>query len=170
MSARAVFLDRDGVLVRERGFITAADQLEVLPGAAAGMAVLHRAGFLLVVATNQSAVARGLLTGSALAALHAELARKLKAEDPQAFWDALYACPHHPDFGPGCDCRKPAPGMLRRAAAEHGIDLAASWMVGDAPRDLQAGRAAGCRTVALPPAEGGDLAARDLAEAASRLV
>ena len=170
MRSRAVFLDRDGVLVRERGFITSPGQLETLPGAAGGMAALRRSDFLLVVVTNQSGIARGLLTGADLASIHVELALRLRAEDPGAFWDALYSCPHHPDFGGPCACRKPLPGMLRQAAREHGIDLAASWMIGDAPRDLEAGRAAGCRTVALPPAEGGDLTARDLKDAASRLV
>ena len=85
MSARAVFLDRDGVLVRERGFLTGPGQLEVLPGAAGALAVLRKAGFLLVVVTNQSAVARGRRSEAGLAAIHAELARRLRAEDPGAF-------------------------------------------------------------------------------------
>ncbi len=178
--AAAVFLDRDGVLVRERGFITLPEQLSVLPGAAGALAFLRRRGFRLVVVTNQSGIARGLLTEGDLARLHADLLSRLRAEHPGAFWDALYFCPHHPREGHppyrvDCGCRKPRPGMILRAAAEHGLDPARSWMVGDALRDLEAGRASGCRTAALPGpdgavAPGADLTGTSLEEIAPRLV
>lgn len=173
----SVFLDRDGVIVREIGFITRVDQVELLPGAAEGMAALRKAGFALVVATNQSAIARGLLTEATLKDIHAEIAHRLKAAHPEAAWDALYRCPHHPTEGPApqvCECRKPKPGMLLQAAADLGLDLARSWMVGDSERDVGAGRAAGCRTIALPGADGAfaqgaDRQASSLLEAAALL-
>ena len=169
MPRPAAFLDRDGVLVREVGYILRPDRVEVLTGAAAGMAALREAGFAVGVATNQSAVGRGLLSEESLSEIHAEIARRLRAEHPGAFWDALYHCPHLP--GAACSCRKPRPGMLLEASGEHDLDLAASWMLGDSDRDVQAGRAAGCRTLSLPGAEGAftagaDLQARSLLEAA----
>ena len=168
----AVFLDRDGVLVREVGFITRPDQAELLTGAAEGLATLKAAGFTLVVATNQSGIARRLLDGAMLARIHAEIARKLKETHPDAAWDAVYHCPHLEE---GCDCRKPKAGMLLEAAADLLLDLKASWMIGDAERDLAAGRSAGCRTVCLPDARGAwaagaDLRAADLREAASLIL
>ncbi|MFA6107639.1 MAG: D-glycero-beta-D-manno-heptose 1,7-bisphosphate 7-phosphatase [Candidatus Latescibacterota bacterium] len=146
----AVFLDRDGTLNREVDHLHRVDDLELLPGTATALACLREAGFLLVVVTNQSAVARGLLTVPALEEIHAELQRRLAAAGARL--DALYYCPHHPDEGDPpfrcrCDCRKPAPGLLHRAAADLGIDLTASYMVGDTRSDLEAGWAAGCRTV-----------------------
>jgi D-glycero-D-manno-heptose 1,7-bisphosphate phosphatase len=181
-TAAAIFLDRDGVLIREQGYVTEPAQIEVLPGVPEALVLLRRRGFRLVVVTNQSAIARGLLTEGNLARIHADLLSRLRAAHPEAFWDALYFCPHHPQEGrpfyrTDCDCRKPKPGMLLRAAAEHGLDLARSWMVGDAPRDLEAGRAAGCRTAALPGPDGAftgadfaDLMGTSLGEVASRLI
>lgn len=147
---RAVFLDRDGTLNREVDHLHRVEDLELLPGTATALAHLREAGFLLVMVTNQSAVARGLLTLPALEEIHTELQRRLTAAG--ASLDALYYCPHHPDEGDApfrcrCDCRKPAPGMLHRAAADLGIDLTASYMVGDTRSDLEAGWAAGCRSV-----------------------
>lgn len=171
----AVFLDRDGVLVRERGFITRPDQLEILAGVPQALSALRGAGFRVVIVTNQSALARGLLDETGLAKIHEALSRRLKASG--ASWDALYCCPHHPTEGQGenrrdCECRKPRPGMLLRAAREMGLDCSRSWMVGDSARDMEAGRAAGCRTLALPgpdgvSPEGADLQAPSL-EAAAR--
>lgn len=166
---RAVFLDRDGVLVRERGFITQPAQIEVLPGAPEALALLRRRGFRLVVVTNQSGIARGLITEGDLERIHADLVTRLRAAHPEAFWDALYFCPHHPREGQppyrtDCACRKPRPGMLLKAAAEHGLDPERSWMIGDAPRDLEAGRAAGCRTAALQGPGGAFTAGADLAD------
>jgi D-glycero-D-manno-heptose 1,7-bisphosphate phosphatase len=145
-----VFLDRDGTLVREVHHLRRLTDLELLPGVGAALAGLRHLGFALVGVTNQSVVARGLLSLAELAAIHAELQRRLGAAG--APLDAVYFCPHHPDTGEPpwrrvCDCRKPAPGMLQRAAADHGLDLEASFMIGDALTDLQAGWRAGCRTV-----------------------
>lgn len=175
MAARAVFLDRDGVLTRERGFVTAPDQVELLSGAAEGLACLRKAGWVTVVITNQSGLGRGLFSEAVLVEIHATLARLLAAVDPDARWDSLKYCPHHPTealppYREICACRKPKPGMLLEAARELGINLASSWMVGDAQRDLLAGKAAGCRTAALPsplglggaPPPGADLEVRNL--------
>ena len=176
---RAAFLDRDGVLTRERGFVTAPSQVELLPGAAEGLAALRRAGWVTVIVTNQSGLGRGLFSETALGEIHATLAALLAAADPQARWDALKYCPHHPTealppYRLACACRKPKPGMLLEAARELGIDLAASWMVGDAPRDLLAGKAAGCLTAAVPwaggaPPEGADLEVPNLRTFAARM-
>lgn len=145
----AVFLDRDGTIVEDVDYLTDPDQLRLIPGAAAAIHLLNKRGLAVIVVTNQSAVARGMLTEEVLAGVHRRLSEMLASEG--AHLDAIYHCPH---LSPGgiapydrdCDCRKPAPGMLRQAAREHGIDLAASTMIGDSLRDLQAGAAAGCKT------------------------
>jgi D-glycero-D-manno-heptose 1,7-bisphosphate phosphatase len=142
----AVFLDRDGVLTREDEWVLRPDQVELLPGAAAGVRALNEAGTPVVVVTNQSAIARGWIDAAALGAIHARLAESLAAQG--AHVDAIHFCPHHPTEGVGelrraCDCRKPEPGLLLRAAREHALDLESSWMVGDAARDIAAARAAG---------------------------
>ena len=167
MKKKGVFLDRDGVLnrvlVREGKPYppSTLSELEIPPDVPMALDRLHGAGFRLVVVTNQPDVARGRQTRAGVEAIHAEMRRRLPL-------DEFRTCFH--DDADRCACRKPAPGLLLKAAREHGIDLGASWMVGDAPRDLDAGRAAGCRTVALPPAAGGDLQARSLAEAVQGLV
>jgi D-glycero-D-manno-heptose 1,7-bisphosphate phosphatase len=144
--ARAVFLDRDGVINRalEHAGLpyppTSLAEFEILPEAAAACAKLKQAGFLLVVATNQPDVGRGTLKKEIVETLHAEMCRRLPI-------DRVEAC-YHPGQGRSdCDCRKPKPGMLLRAAQELGIDLAQSWMVGDRWRDIDCGHAAGCRTI-----------------------
>lgn len=145
MSAKtAVFLDRDGVLNRVLirdglpfGPMTLAEFV-LVDGAAADVRRLKDAGYTVIVATNQPELARGRLAPAALDAMHA----KLRAEVPV---DAIYVCPHSDEDR--CACRKPLPGLLLSAAREHGIDLARSFMVGDRWRDVEAGKAAGCRTV-----------------------
>jgi D-glycero-D-manno-heptose 1,7-bisphosphate phosphatase len=145
----AVFLDRDDTLVADVPYLTDPAALRVLPGAARALADLRRAGFVLVLATNQSVVGRGLLSEDGLRAIHDEFERLLAAEG--ASLDAIYYCTHapraddrtvveHPD-------RKPAPGMLLRAAADLGLDLPRSWMVGDRISDVLAGLGAGCRSI-----------------------
>ena len=148
---RAAFLDRDGTInLTKQTYITRAADLDLIPGAAAGIRLLRQAGFKTVLATNQSAVARGLLTPEDLESIHRRLAELLEAEGTGL--DATYCCPHYesgsvPEFSVRCACRKPLPGMLHDAAREHGIALAESVFIGDAVRDLRAGRAAGTRTV-----------------------
>jgi D-glycero-D-manno-heptose 1,7-bisphosphate phosphatase len=148
----AVFLDRDGVLVRDPDLLVRAEQIEVLPGAAPAVRRLREAGLPVVVVSNQPVVARGLLTEADVCALEAEVERRLRAAGADI--DAFYYCPHHPNatvplYRDACQCRKPRPGMLLRAARDLDLDVHASAMVGDRPSDVAAGRRAGCRTVVL---------------------
>lgn len=139
----AVFLDRDGTINAEVDFLRDPADLALLPGAAEAIARLAAAGFACVVITNQSGIARGYLDEATLAEIHARLRTLLAAEGAQL--DGIYHCPHHPeiDSGAPCDCRKPLPGMLRLAAEEHDLDLSRSFVIGDSPRDLEAGLALG---------------------------
>jgi D-glycero-D-manno-heptose 1,7-bisphosphate phosphatase len=144
--ARAVFLDRDGVLIRapvvdgRPHSIRRVEELELEEGAAEGCAALRAAGFLLVAVTNQPEIARGTLSREAVDAMHARLAELLPLDD-------VRVCPH--DDPDDCDCRKPNPGMLFDAAREHGIALDRSFFVGDRWKDVEAGRRAGCTCVFL---------------------
>ena len=145
-AARAVFLDRDGTLVDELGFLVRASDLRLLPGAAEGVRRFNQAGWRVVVVTNQSGIARGLLDEPTLAAIHARLATELARSGARL--DAILHCPHHPDEGVPplrgvCACRKPSPGLLLQAARRFELDLGASWTIGDSLRDLEAGRRAG---------------------------
>ena len=139
---RAVFLDRDGTLNRDVHYLARAEDFEWIPGVLPALADLQRAGWALVVVTNQSGIAQGKLTLLDLEAIHARMVAELS--DQGIRLDGIYHCPHHPTLGaqgqtPGpCPCRKPAPGMLLQAAEELQLDLKNSWMVGDSVRDLQA--------------------------------
>ncbi len=150
MARPAVFLDRDGTIVREVEYLREPSQLRLLPGAAAAIRRLNEAGIPVVVVTNQSGIARGMFTEDDLQAVHDELRRRLAARGARL--DAVYYCPHHPEatvkeYRKRCRCRKPAPGLLLRAARELDLDLKRSFAVGDSARDAEAGRRAGCRTV-----------------------
>lgn len=143
---RAVFLDRDGVLNYDRpDYIKSPEEFVPIPGAAAAIARLKQAGWVVVVVSNQSGLGRGMFDREALEAVMAKMHAVLAAAGGGV--DAVYYCPHAP--GAGCNCRKPAPGLLRRAAQEHGLDLARSYMVGDKSSDIACGRAVGARTVRL---------------------
>jgi mannose-1-phosphate guanylyltransferase / phosphomannomutase len=153
---RAVFLDRDGVLVKYVDHLSRAEDLELLAGAAEAVAGLNGSEYLAVLVTNQPMIAKGFLTTAELRALHKKMETALGLE--HAYLDALYYCPHHPARGfPGevaelkvpCACRKPQPGMLRQAAEEWNIDLSSSWMIGDRESDVLAGKRAGCRTIQI---------------------
>ncbi|MFN0006668.1 MAG: D-glycero-alpha-D-manno-heptose-1,7-bisphosphate 7-phosphatase [Planctomycetota bacterium] len=153
----AVFLDRDGTLTVEADWVTKSADLELFPAAAEAVALLSRAGFAVVLATNQSAVARGLLTEPELAQIHACLQAEIARGG--ASLDGIYACPHHPSEGSGpfrreCECRKPKPGMLLAAARDLGLDLERSYVVGDAERDLAAGAAVGARGILVATGKG----------------
>jgi D-glycero-D-manno-heptose 1,7-bisphosphate phosphatase len=176
---KAVFLDRDNTLIADPGYINSPDLVELLPGAASAVRRLNEAGFVVVVATNQSGVARGLITEAQLGEVHERL-RELMLEQG-ARLDAIYACPYlaGPEAVVAEYCqvsplRKPAPGMLLLAAEELGLDLTESWMIGDSARDAEAGRAAGCRTILVGAAEAGhaaaDFVAGGLAEAVELVI
>lgn len=167
----AVFLDRDGVIVEDVHYLKSPAQLRILPGVAQALHTLQDQ-FYIIVVTNQSGVARGLLTEDDLMAIHLELVQHLAVEG--AVLDALYYCPHLPEatieaYQAECSCRKPKPGMLLRAKHDWDIDMAHSFMVGNVPRDIDAGCAAGVKCIllsdgkaALPGAHG---LAPDLARA-----
>jgi D-glycero-D-manno-heptose 1,7-bisphosphate phosphatase len=148
---RAVFLDRDGVLVDDQGFLVRAEQINLLEGVPAALRELKAAGMFLVMVSNQAVVARGWITENELIRLNCVvLDRIVSAGGPRL--DAVYYCPHHPEatlpeYRVACQCRKPRPGMLVQAAAEHSLDLKASFLVGDRMSDIAAGSAAGCRAV-----------------------
>jgi len=150
MGRPAVFLDRDGTLVREVDYLRTAAQLRLLRGAADAIRRLNEAGLAVVLATNQSGIGRGLFTEAELQAVNDELQRRLAARGARL--DAIYYCPHHPGaavpiYRKRCRCRKPAPGLLLRAARDLDLDLSRSFAVGDSARDIEAGARAGCRTI-----------------------
>ena len=150
MSRPAVFMDRDGTVSQEVGYVVHLDRYALLPRSVEAIRRINEAGFAAIVATNQSGVARGLFSEALVEQVHRRLQEWLA--DGGARLDGIYYCPHHPREGNGaftgpCDCRKPRPGMLQRAAAEHGLDLSRSYMIGDTGRDLGAGAAAGATPV-----------------------
>ena len=141
MSRRAVFLDRDGTLNREIGYIGDPADLVLVTGVGPALARLAAAGYALVVVSNQSAIGRGVLTAAQVEAVNLRLLAFLDAEGIAV--DGLFVCPHAP--ADGCACRKPAPGLLLQARDGLDLDLAASWMVGDSANDMAAARTAGVR-------------------------
>lgn len=153
MSARyAVFVDRDGTLADTPPYVGDPDLVTLILGAADAVAVLNRAGFVVVVVSNQGGIARGLLTAAQVERVNQRVVSLLA--DGGARVEATYVCPHHPDFDRTCDCRKPSPGMLLRAALDLDLDLAGSWMVGDKALDVEAGLAAGARSVLVRTGDG----------------
>jgi histidinol-phosphate phosphatase family protein len=147
---KAAFLDRDGVInvkAPEGQYVTRWEEVRFLPGVAAAIARLNKAGFRVIVVSNQRCVAKGLVTADEVTALHVRICQELASEGARI--DAVYFCPH--DTSPACECRKPAPGMLLQAAKDHWIDLGASWMIGDSVADVAAGKNAGCKTVLIGP-------------------
>lgn len=170
----AVFLDRDGVINEDRGYVHRWEDFSFLPGAIEALRRLQQKGYLLVVITNQSAVARGLCTEADVLALHERMRAFLREQGIEL--TGIYYCPHHPqgsvsDYAIACSCRKPEPGMILRAAQEHGIDLSRSLLVGDKLSDLEAGRAAGIPSLYLvvPPGQDKDLSSLPEAQRVSGL-
>lgn len=147
----AVFVDRDGVLIREVNYLKRPEQVQVLKGSAEAVKALRKAGFKVVVITNQSGVGRGYFTLADLKAAHARLAADLKKRGAEL--DGLYFCPHVPDAG--CACRKPKTLMLRRAARDLKLDLRRSFFVGDTTTDVATALAAGCTPVLVRTGKGG---------------
>lgn len=153
---KAIFLDRDGTINKYVGFLRNIDDFELIDGVAEAIRKINESGYLAIVVTNQPAIARGEVSFEELEEIHNKMETLLGKEG--AYLDAIYYCPHHPHKGYegerpelkiDCDCRKPKPGMLLKAAADFNIDLSRSWMVGDGENDIQAGINAGCKTVLL---------------------
>lgn len=140
---RAVFLDRDGTILDEVGYLNHISRFRMLPGAVAGIRRLNLAGIPVIVVTNQSGVARGFFREEMIVQIHERMTAELGAGG--AHVDGIYYCPHGTEVG--CDCRKPLPGMLEQAAQEHGLEVAGSGLVSDRYDDIAMGHAAGCRTV-----------------------
>ena len=149
---RAVFVDRDGTLIRDVGHLCRADQVEILPRVPEALGLLRDHGFKVVMVTNQSVIARGRLTESLLGEIHRQLCHRLAQLGGRV--DAVYYCPHHPTEGVGryttlCDCRKPNTGMIRRAAAELDLAVSRSYVVGDQLTDMELAARSGAKGIWL---------------------
>lgn len=159
---KAIFLDRDGTINKYVGFLRNIDEFELISGVAEAIRKINASGYLTIVVTNQPVIARGEVTASELQLIHYKMETQLGAEG--AYLDGVYYCPHHPHKGYegeiaelkiDCDCRKPKPGMLVKAARDFNIDLPASWMIGDGENDIKAGKVAGCQTALVGEGEYG---------------
>lgn len=181
---QAVFIDRDGTISEEVGYINHTSRFRLFPYAAAAIEQLHEAGYLAILVTNQAGVARGYFSEDMVKAVHQRMTEELEASG--ATLDAVYYCAHHPSIGEppyryDCDCRKPKPGLLLRAASDFNLDLTNSWMVGDRYSDVELARNAGVKSVLVLSGYGRgewehqrdnwtilpDLVAEDLLEAVS---
>jgi D-glycero-D-manno-heptose 1,7-bisphosphate phosphatase len=146
MKAQAIFLDRDGVINRDRpDFVKSWEEFEFLPHSLEALAALSRTPYKIVVISNQSGVGRGLITEGTLEQMHARMIERIRASGGRM--DAIYYCPHAP--GVGCDCRKPAAGLFFEAARDLDINLPSSWAIGDSFRDVQAANRAGVQAILL---------------------
>lgn len=148
----AAFLDRDGTIILDANYLSDPDGVVLLEGAVEGIRAFKAADYLVVVITNQSVIARGMADEDTLRAIHERMQAMLRPHGAEA--DAIYYCPHHADgvvpaYSVRCECRKPAPGMILRAADELDVDLPRSVMIGDAESDVLAGKNAGCATVRI---------------------
>lgn len=153
---KAVFLDRDGVINKYKGFLRNIEDFELIDGVAEAIKIINDSGYLCIVVTNQPVIARGEVTFDEMDEIHKKMETLLGAHG--AYVDALYYCPHHPDKGYdgeisalkiSCNCRKPKPGMLLTAANDYNIDLKKSFMIGDGLNDIEAGKKAGCQTILI---------------------
>lgn len=154
MARRFVILDRDGTIIAERHYLRDPQQVELLPGAAEGIAALNRMGLGVVVVTNQSGVGRGYFDAEALQLVHAQMVRLLAAAG--ATIEAIYSCPHCPEDD--CACRKPKTGLAEKAAAQWGFEARRCWVVGDKPCDIELGRRLGAETFLVRTGYGGQFA------------
>lgn len=184
---RAVFIDRDGTISEEVGYVNHVSRYKVFPFAAEAVRALHEAGWLAILVTNQAGVARGYFAEDLIGQVHAQLAAELGRGGARL--DAVYYCPHHPSVGEppyrlDCDCRKPKPGLIHAAAREFGLELARCWMAGDRYSDVELARNAGVRSAFVLTGYGRgeleyqshawkhrpDLVAENLLEAARKIV
>lgn len=153
---KAIFLDRDGTINKYVGFLRSIDDMELLPDVAEAIKLINKSGYLAIVITNQPVIARGEVTVPELQEIHNKMETLLGKD--RAYIDGLYYCPHHPHKGYegevvelkiDCDCRKPKPGLIIEAAKDYNIDLEQSWVIGDSDSDVQAGEAAGCKSMKI---------------------
>ena len=156
MPCPAIFFDRDNTLIINDGYLGDPTKVVLMPGAADAVARARSLGFAVVVISNQSGIARGMFDEAAVKAVDQRMAELLLADNLQAKIDLHLYCPYHPDaavpaYRRESDLRKPSPGMILLAAEKLGLDLPASWVIGDAPRDVEAGKRAGCRTILFVP-------------------
>jgi D-glycero-D-manno-heptose 1,7-bisphosphate phosphatase len=156
MLNRAVFLDRDGTLNEDPGYLGNPSKLVLFPGTGKALNLLKKSGFKLIVISNQSGIARGLITMEMVDIINSRLNELLSSDGTSI--DAFYFCPSHPDFSPPeeCTCRKPSPEMVLQAAKDHHIDLSKSFFVGDAISDMECGSNAGCRTILVKTGYGAE--------------
>src|SRR4051812_31113591 len=165
MAEAAIFLDRDGTINEDIGYVSSPDELTIYPYAAQAVRLINEAGLKAIIITNQSPIARQLCDEPMLATIHERLTTELARDG--AHIDAIYYCPHHPRIGQppyrqACECRKPNPGMLRQAAREHALDLSASYVIGDKASDMNLAANAGARGALVLTGYGSEtLAARD---------
>lgn len=153
---KAIFLDRDGTINKYVGFLRDIDEFELIDGVAEAIRAINESGYLAIVVTNQPVIARGEITWEELREIHNKMETLLGLEG--AYLDGIYFCPHHPHKGYegeiselkiDCDCRKPKPGLLLKAAEDFNIDMSQSWMIGDGENDVKAGEAAGCKSILI---------------------
>ncbi|MFX0037005.1 MAG: D-glycero-beta-D-manno-heptose 1,7-bisphosphate 7-phosphatase [Candidatus Hermodarchaeota archaeon] len=142
---KAIFLDRDGVLNKEVNYLSDPNDFEFIDGSIEALKILEKKGFLLIVISNQAGIARGYFSEETLKRIHEKMINILKQNKTKL--DAIYYCPHHPEYTGPCDCRKPNPGMIFKAQLKYNIDLKRSYIVGDTLKDIQTGKAASCKTV-----------------------
>ena len=145
MRKKAIFLDRDGTICEDSGYISSPDDVKLLPGAVDGLKMLMQADYLLIIVTNQSGIARGYFTEKELKAVNQRVTDILDKGGIKI--DKIYYCPHHPDEN--CRCRKPEPGMVLRAVTEFGLELKKCYIIGDSSRDIECGRRLGIRSVLI---------------------
>lgn len=175
---KAVFMDRDGTINKYVGFLRDVDEFELLPGVAEAIKAINNSGYLAIVVTNQPVIARGEVSFEQLDEIHNKMETLLGFE--RAYLDGIYFCPHHSHSGYegelrelkfDCECRKPKPGMLLKAAEDFNIDLSQSWIVGDGKIDIQAGKNAGCNTALIGTDDfGQEITADSLADAIERIL
>jgi D-glycero-D-manno-heptose 1,7-bisphosphate phosphatase len=150
---KTIFLDRDGVINRNRDndYVKSWDEFEFLPNSRHAIKLLTDAGYQLIVITNQACINKGIISSQTLDEVHRKMTHELKKAGGHIA--AIYHCPHRDDDG--CDCRKPKPGMLIQAASEHGVELTDAYLIGDSTRDIEAGQQVGCHTVLVLTGHGG---------------